>query len=120
MLTCVEVATFGCTEEQVRVVKQNLVDRLEKIRQSEKEMGKTQKERAYHAAFDTFVELIMEKQFKVSLYVCMCAWYVFTECCCSDPSLAYKGTFGQKKSKVLIPDAGVGLRYAHSKVRTRS
>ncbi len=58
-------------------MKQNLVDRLDKIRQSEKDTGKTRKERVYHTAFDPFVELIMDKHFAVDLCVCMCvvAWH---------------------------------------------
>ena len=53
------------------MLKRDLVDQLAQIRQSEKEMGGTRKERVYHAAFDTFVRLIMGKCFMVDLYVCM-------------------------------------------------
>lgn len=51
-------------------MKQNLMNRLDKIRQSEKD-GKPRKERVYHTAFDLFVELIMEQHFAVDLCVCM-------------------------------------------------
>lgn len=60
------------------MVKQDLVDQLEQIRQSEKAIGKTRQARVYHVAFNAFVRLIMGKHFTVDLYV---SWklYIVTE-----------------------------------------